>query len=221
MTPTTGLGDTRPGTSGRSLVLLLAAVLTLLITMLSGPSDTANAVTGTASGTVTSAAGTTSGPVGPAAETRVGASSFAVASLVGVADGIAAGQRRGGGFLRLGFVSATSVAAEGAGSRGLSEAFHYTRAQNVASIESKGLLPGGYATPNGGLSPLQAQIDLALPPNRGLPGSLIRIDLDGLRAAGYEIPGVGQVGRSFNMPGGGFEMQFPYQIPPEFLKVIR
>lgn len=113
----------------------------------------------------------------------------------------------------------TFVAAEGEGA-GLSEAFHYTRAQNVASIESKGLLPGSYATPNGGLSPLQAQIDLALPPNRGLPGSMIRIDLDGLRAAGYDIPGVSRVGRSFNMPGGGFEMQFPYAIPPEFLKVI-
>jgi hypothetical protein len=110
---------------------------------------------------------------------------------------------------------------EGAGGSGLSEAFHYTGTQNAASIEANGLRAGSYATPNGGLSPLQAQIDLALPPNRGLPGSLIRIDLDGLRAAGYDIPGVGQVGRSFNMPGGGFEMHFPYSIPSEFLKVIR
>ena len=62
---------------------------------------------------------------------------------------------------------------------------------------------------------------LVLPPNRGLPGSLIRIDLDGLRAAGYDIPNVSQVGRSFNMPGGGLEMEFPYSIPSEFIKVIR
>jgi len=103
---------------------------------------------------------------------------------------------------------------------GLSEAFHYTGSQNVASIESKGLLKGSYATPDGGLSPLQAQIDLALPPNRGLPGALVRIDVAGLRGAGYEIPKVTQVGRSFNMPGGGYEMQFPYSIPPEFLKVV-
>ena len=111
--------------------------------------------------------------------------------------------------------------AEGAGARGLSETFHYTETQNAASIEANGLRPGSYATPNGGLSPLQAQIDLALQPNRGLPGSLIRIDLDGLKSAGYDSPGVGHVGRSFNMPCGGFEMQFPFSIPSEFLKVIR
>jgi hypothetical protein len=107
------------------------------------------------------------------------------------------------------------------GDEGLSAAYHYTRAQNVASIESKGLLKGGYATPDGSLSPLQAQIDLALPPNRGLPGALVRVDVAGLRSAGYEIPQVSQVGRSFGMPGGGYEMQFPYAIPSEFLKVIR
>ena len=50
---------------------------------------------------------------------------------------------------------------------------------------------------------------------------MIRIDLDGLRSAGYDVPELSQVGRSFNMPGGGYEMQFPYSIPPEFLKVIR
>ncbi len=111
-------------------------------------------------------------------------------------------------------------AAEGEGA-GLSEAFHYTGSQNVASIEANGLRADAYATTTGELSPLQAQIDLALPPNRGLPGGLIRIDLAGLRAAGYEIPEVGQVGRSFNMPGGGYELQFPYSIPSEFLKVIR
>jgi hypothetical protein len=49
---------------------------------------------------------------------------------------------------------------------------------------------------------------------------VIRVDVEGLRAAGYDIPGVSQVGRSFNMPGGGYEMQFPYPIPPEFLKVV-
>jgi hypothetical protein len=70
------------------------------------------------------------------------------------------------------------------------------------------------------LSPLQAQIDLALPPNRGLPGAMLRIDLDGLRRAGYDIPDVRQVGRSFNMPGGGHEIQFPYSIPPEFVKFV-
>ena len=100
------------------------------------------------------------------------------------------------------------------------EAFHYTFGRALASVEKQGLRSGSYATPNGTLSPLQAQIDLALPPNRGLPDALVRIDLAGLRKAGYEIPQVRQVGRSFGMPGGGYEIQFPYSIPSQFIKVI-
>jgi hypothetical protein len=48
----------------------------------------------------------------------------------------------------------------------------------------------------------------------------LRIDLSGLRDAGYEIPDVNQVGRSYNMPGGGSELKFPYRIPPQFIKVV-
>jgi len=58
-------------------------------------------------------------------------------------------------------------------------------------------------------------------PNRGLRDALLRIDLSGLRQAGYQIPEITQVGRSFAMPGGGYEMLFPYSIPPEFITVIR
>jgi hypothetical protein len=101
------------------------------------------------------------------------------------------------------------------------EAFHYTFSRAIASIEKQGLRAGSYATPNGKLSPLQSQIDLALPPNRGLRDALVRIDLAGLKQAGYEIPEVTLVGRKFGMPGGGFEMQFPYTVPPQFVTVIR
>ncbi len=101
------------------------------------------------------------------------------------------------------------------------EVFHYTFTRALSAIQRRGLRAGSYATPNGTMSPLQAQIDLALPPNRGLPDVLLRIDLAGLRQAGYEIPVVTQVGRSSGMPGGGFEMQFPYRIPPEFIRVLR
>jgi hypothetical protein len=107
------------------------------------------------------------------------------------------------------------------GGKAASEAFHYTFNNAVQSIERQGLRPGSYATPNGVLSPLQAQIDLALSPNRGLRDALLRVDLAGLRKAGYQIPEVTQAGRSFGMPGGGLEMQFPYAIPPEFIRVIR
>ena len=121
------------------------------------------------------------------------------------------------GGARRGDRTAIATEAEGAG---LSEAFRYTGSQNVASIEANGLRSGSYATPSGELSPLQAQIDLALPPNCGLPGATLRIDVAGLREAGYEIPEVTQVGRSYNMPSGGYEMQFGYPIPPEFIKAV-
>jgi RHS repeat-associated protein len=112
-----------------------------------------------------------------------------------------------------------AAAEEGANAAG-DEAFHYTFSGAIDSIEANGLRPASYATPEGSLSPLQAQIDLALPPNRGLTDAVLRIDLAGLRDAGYEIPQVTQVGRSFNMPGGGYELHFPYRVPPEFIKVF-
>jgi hypothetical protein len=117
------------------------------------------------------------------------------------------------------FVSDFPVAARGT-TAAANEAFHYTFSRAVASIEREGLRAGSYATPTGALSPLQAQIDLALSPT-GLRGALMRVDLAGLRQAGYEIPEITQVGRSYGMPGGGFEMQFPYRIPPEFITVVR
>ncbi|TMD15952.1 MAG: hypothetical protein E6J00_01730 [Chloroflexi bacterium] len=90
----------------------------------------------------------------------------------------------------------------------------------MASIQRNGLRPGSYVTLNGSLSPLQAQIDLALPPNRGLTNSVLTINLAGLRKAGYDVPRVTRAGRNFNMPGGEFEMQFPYEVPPEFISLI-
>lgn len=101
------------------------------------------------------------------------------------------------------------------------EAFHYTFSRYTSSIEQNGLRPGSFATNTGELSPLQAQTDLALPPNRGLPDTLLRIDLNGLRSAGYDVPEFSPAGRMFNMPGGGAEMQFPYAIPPEFISVVK
>jgi hypothetical protein len=100
-------------------------------------------------------------------------------------------------------------------------AFHYTFSRLISDIERKGLKPGAYATPTGTLSPMQAHIDLALPPNRGLPDVRIRIDLAGLHRAGCIIPRITQVARRHGMPGGGYEMQFLYNIPPQYITVIR
>jgi hypothetical protein len=46
----------------------------------------------------------------------------------------------------------------------------------------------------------------------------VRIDLAGMRQAGYEIPELTRV--SGRLPGGGYEMQFPYPIPPQFISVV-
>ena len=46
-------------------------------------------------------------------------------------------------------------------------------------------------------------------------------DLDGLRSAGYQIPAATRVAGRYGMPGGGYEMQFPYAIPAEFIRVIQ
>jgi hypothetical protein len=111
--------------------------------------------------------------------------------------------------------------------KGGDEAFHYTSSKWIESITTNGLNKGSYATPNGSLSPLQASLELALPPNRALPDAALRIDLAGLRRAGYDIPQPTRVsstvssgGRTYSMHGGGYEMQFPYAIPPEFIKVV-
>lgn len=104
---------------------------------------------------------------------------------------------------------------------GIAEAFHYTSSDVAPAIQSSGLAEESYATTASDLSPLQAQIDLALPPNRGLPDAIVRIDLQGLSAAGYELPALTQVARQFNLPGGGYEMFFPYQIPPQFITWIK
>lgn len=46
--------------------------------------------------------------------------------------------------------------------------------------------------------------------------------------AGYDIPQVtrasgtvtGAGGRVYTTPGGGYEMKFPYAVPPEFVRVV-
>jgi hypothetical protein len=120
------------------------------------------------------------------------------------------------------------LAAKGAVGVG-DEAFHYTAARWGDVIKKEGLRPGSYGTPTGNLSPLQAKLELALNPTKAAPEIKIRIDLDGLRKAGYEIPKPSRVsstvtdpltGRVYQMPGGGYEMQFPYEIPGEFLQVL-
>jgi hypothetical protein len=105
-----------------------------------------------------------------------------------------------------------------------SKLYHYT-SSSVDDIMAEGLQPGAsgsvFTTPAGNLSPLQAQIDLALPPNRGLRQHLLEIDTKVLQSRGISIPPGQTVGRMFNMSGGGVEVVFPHAIPPQAIKVIR
>ena len=110
----------------------------------------------------------------------------------------------------------------------IDEAFHYTDSKWKESINTSGLRSGSYATPAGNLSPTQAVIELALPPNRNLPNTKLRIDLDAMRKDGYEIPQPTRVsnvvtggdGRVYTQPGGGYEMKFDYKIPPKYISIV-
>jgi hypothetical protein len=154
-----------------------------------------------------------------------GGCGFWQSAWIGLSQGgpglVGTGLFAGGGFADGILIDATD---ETAGNL----AYHYTYSQFVASIEQTGLRADTFATLDGDLSPLQAQLDLALPPNLGSPDAVIQIDLAGLREAGYEIPATTRVsnvvtagdGRVYSMPGGGYEMKFSYPIPPQFIKVV-
>src|SRR5690606_29868315 len=82
------------------------------------------------------------------------------------------------------FFGAREVVATKGGSKYL---YHYTSKEAAEAISQQGLKVGkdgfSYLTNKGSLSPLQAQIELALPANRALPNSILRIDASGLNPA--------------------------------------
>jgi RNA:NAD 2'-phosphotransferase (TPT1/KptA family) len=105
--------------------------------------------------------------------------------------------------------------------------YHYGFSRNADSILKKGLLPSSkedplvYLTPRGNLSPLQAQIDLALRPNRGLTDAVFQVDVRMLRSMGVDISQPTVVPRLFNMPGGGIQYTIKGDIPPAAIEKIR
>ena len=104
--------------------------------------------------------------------------------------------------------------------------YHYTSSKYADTIVENGLKPGissknVFTTPDGTKSGLQAQIDLALPPNRGVPDALLEIDTRTLNQMGVKVPGATPVRRDFNMPGGGQEVTFDTLIPPEAIRRVR
>ena len=108
--------------------------------------------------------------------------------------------------------------------------YHYTNPKSTDNILAKGFdtrysSDGAlYFTDKGSLSPLQAQIELALPANRPLPDSLLRIDVGALEKAGISpFLGPRRVQGNLNGlgAGGGTELLFNQNIPKQFIQKVR
>ncbi len=105
--------------------------------------------------------------------------------------------------------------------------YHYTGEGNVASILENGIQPGRFSgqvftTPVGSYTPIEAQMYLGLPPNRGLSGALFEIDTATLRSIGIN-PSAGPmpVLPTPNAMGYGTEILFDQTIPSAALRQIR
>ena len=100
--------------------------------------------------------------------------------------------------------------------------YHYTSKEAAVSISEGGLRVGrdgfSYLTNTNNLTPLQAQIELALPANRALPNSILRINTSGLGTQGKRrvqgnLPGLGA--------GGGTEFLFNKHIPANAIEIMK
>lgn len=102
--------------------------------------------------------------------------------------------------------------------------YHYTPSKYTGSIVENGQRPGAsgkvFTTPDGTKSGLQSQIDLALPPNRGVPDALLEIDTRMLNQMVVKTPDAILVHQDFNMPGGGQEVIFDTLIPSEVIRRV-
>lgn len=101
--------------------------------------------------------------------------------------------------------------------------YHYTSNEAAQNILKEGMTitekrPLLFLTDKGTLTPLQAQIELALPANRSLPTSILRIDASGLepllvRRITGNLPGMGA--------GGGTEFLFNQNIHANLIQLLR
>jgi hypothetical protein len=100
--------------------------------------------------------------------------------------------------------------------------YHYTSKEAAQSIAQQGLKVGkdgfSYLTNKGNLSPLQAQIELALSANRALPNSILKINITEMtpamiRRVTGNLQGFGA--------GGGTEFLFNQRIPAHLIQIIK
>jgi len=126
-------------------------------------------------------------------------------------------------FLALGLLTTRSAPTT---SNAGTKLFHYTQLRNVDNILENGIRPGKtgkvFTTPSGNLTPLQAQIELSLPANRGLSNAVFEIDINTLNSLNIK-PSSGplRVLPTSTAPGGGFEVLFDQLIPSEAIRRIR
>ncbi len=126
------------------------------------------------------------------------------------------------GIARIGSKEFISIIGREVGENTTKALYHYTTesAANYISKTGLNLSKDGfiYSTTKGSLTPVQAQIELALSPNRGLPNALFRIDVNGLHKIGIK-PVLGPrsvTGGNFGC-GSGIEVLFNKPIPPQYL----
>src|SRR5690606_4735457 len=132
--------------------------------------------------------------------------------------------------LSLGFLAADVIALTARGGAAVAAnttpkyLYHYTSkaaSQNISKVglsteySADGFI---YLTNKANLSPIQAQIELALPANRALPTSILRINASKLnpsiiRRVQGNLSGMGA--------GGGKEFLFNHNIPANLIKIIK
>jgi hypothetical protein len=98
--------------------------------------------------------------------------------------------------------------------------YHYTDFDpHIIKAEGLNSRTGeNYVTPDGDLSPAEAQSQLSL---NKYPTHLLEIDATSMMRDGYTIPLPSIVAPVGNWPGGGIEIMFPHPIPGEYIKVLR
>jgi hypothetical protein len=100
--------------------------------------------------------------------------------------------------------------------------FSYTDAETAQLIEQSQLgLPGRttFLTPNGNLSPLQAQIELALP-QKNTASALFEVTTEGLDPSKIILQRR-VTGNVYNRGGGGIEILYDGPIPLENVRRVR
>jgi hypothetical protein len=159
-------------------------------------------------------------------KTRVWGFDFAEHNSNGLLSAATHGKHQGNRVALSELASGSLLAAEGAGaleSQLPEYLYHYTSEGTAQVIEESQFLgrEGStlYLTPNGGLSPTQAGIELALP-QTNTAGALFRVPTSALNAG--QISRIGSVtGNVLGRGGGGIELLYEGRVPLDLVERLR